>query len=333
MGRPVFYMADSGFTGDLKKNNSETSKLMFSLKEFIGRGLIFVILTGCGSSGENIPSDRFDKGTINISADESFKPVIDSQVQVYEAKYPGVKLKVNYKPEADCLKDLAVDSVRMIIVTRRFTPQEKDFLLDSMKVSPEQLPLAFDAIAVIVHPEAKVQLFTMKDIREILTGKFVKNLIPVFDGLKATSTVRFIVDSVLRGDSLTNKSLAARSSEEVINYVSKNPMAVGFIGVSWIGNQEDEQQQSFLTKVKLAEIESTDLPGKYIQPVQANIYNGRYPMIRELVYILKENHRSGLGHGFKNFMIGEKGQLIFRRAYLVPAHLQFNVRPATLREE
>jgi phosphate transport system substrate-binding protein len=67
-------------------------------------------------------------------------------------------------------------------------------------------------------------------------------------------------------------------------------MSVGFIGVSFIVNKEDEQKQSFLKKVKVAEIESTDQPVKYIQPVQANIYNGRYPMRRELVYILKENH-------------------------------------------
>ena len=153
-------------------------------------------------------------------------------MQVYEAKYPDVKLKVYYKPEADCLKDLGVDSVRMIIVTRRYTQEEKNFMLDSMKVSPEQLSLAFDAIAVIVHPDAADHLFTMKELKEILQGKFRKNLIPVFDGLKATSTVRYIVDSVLHGDSLTNKALAARSSEEVVNYVSNHPEAVGFIGVS-----------------------------------------------------------------------------------------------------
>lgn len=295
--------------------------------------ILFFILAGCGTGVDTTPPDRYDRGTIHISADESFKPVIDSQVQVYEAKYPGVKLQVHYKPEADCIRDLAVDSVRMIIITRRYTPEEKNLMLDSLKVSPEQLSLAYDAIAVVVHPQAEEHLFTMAELKAILQGKFRKNLIPVFDGLKATSTVRFIVDSVLRGDTLTPKALAAKSSEEVINYVSNHPEAVGFIGVSWIGNKDDEQQQSFLTKVKVAEIESTDLPGKYIQPVQANIYTGRYPMIRELVSILKENHRSGLGHGFKNFMTGEKGQLIFRRAYLVPAHMQFNVRSAALREK
>lgn len=307
---------------------------MMRISKILFRVFIIFFLVGCGpGANDTPPADRYDKGTINISADESFKPVIDSQVQVYEAKYPDVKLKVHYKPEAECIKDLAVDSVRMVIITRRYKPEEKQFLLDSLKVSPEQWSLAYDAIAVIVHPDAENYLFTMGELKEILKGNFKKNLIPVFDGLNATSTIRFIIDSVLRGDSLlTSKALAAKSSEEVINYVSKHTEAVGFIGVSWVGDKDDPQQQRFLEKVKLAEIESVDLPGKYIQPVQANIYNGRYPMIRELVYILKENPKNGLGHGFANFMTGEKGQLIFQRAYLVPSQMEFNIRAAKLRD-
>ena len=112
----------------------------------------------------------------------------------------------------------------------------------------------------------------MKDIREILKGRFTKNLIPVFDGVKATSTVRFIIDSVLHGDSLTSKAVAARSSEGVIDYVSKNPDVVGFIGVSWIGNPEDTAQIKFLKKVRMAGIESTDIPDAYVKAYQANIY-------------------------------------------------------------
>ena len=294
---------------------------------------LFFILPSCGTNKTADPNlDTRAKGTINISADESFKPVIEAQVQVYEADYPDVKLNVHYKPEADCLNDLLVDSVRMIIVTRYISPDEKRFLEDSLKISPEQMMMAFDAIAVITHPDEEIHRFTMKDIREILQGKFRKNLIPVFDGLKATSTVRFIVDSVLRGDSLTSKALAARSSEEVVDYVSKNPAAIGFIGVSWIGNKDDAQQQSFLTKVRLAELECKGLPGQYVQPIQVNIYNGLYPLKRGLVFVLKENYK-GLGHGFSNFMTSERGQLIFRRAYLVPGYLPFIVRPTRLRDE
>lgn len=305
---------------------------MVRLRDWWKYFFLFFIMSSCDSKERESGRDSRSKGAINISVDESFKPVIEAQKQVYEADYPDVKLNIHYKPEAECLGDLTVDSVRMIIVTRWITDEEKNFIIDSLKVAPEQMKLAYDAVAVIVHPDEGIRRFTMKDIREILQGRFKKTLIPVFDGLKATSTVRFIVDSVLRGDSLTSKALAARSSEEVVDYVSKHPGTIGFLGISWIGNIDDAQQQGFLTKVKLAELECKNLPGQYVEPIQVNIYNGLYPMTRELVSILKENYRDGLGHGFLTFMTAERGQLIFRRAYLVPGYLQFIERPTRLRD-
>ncbi len=294
---------------------------------------LLLLLAGCKSFKEQedeLPDNR-NKGTINVSADESFKPVIDEMVQVYESQYPNAKINIQYKPEAECLNDMLTDSVRMIIATRHYNEDEKSLMLDSMKRSPRSMVIARDGIAVVVHPSSPDSLFTMKDIGEILKGSVKKNLIPVFDGLKATSTVRFIIDSVLRGDSLTSRAMAARSSEAVLDYVSKNPNAVGFIGVSWIGNPEDTSQLSFLKKVRVANVECTDIPGAFVKAYQANIYIKRYPMVRDLVYILKENY-NGLGTGFANFMSGEIGQLIFKRAYLAPAQKRFGIRPVKLNE-
>ena len=294
---------------------------------------LLLLLAGCKSFKEQedeLPDNK-NKGTINVSADESFKPVIDEMVKVYESQNPNATIKVQYKPEAECLKDMLTDSIRMIIATRHYNEDEKTLMLDSMKVSPRSMVIARDGIAVVVHPSAPDSLFRMTDIREILTGRFKKNLIPVFDGLKATSTVRFIIDSVLRGDTLTSRAMAARSSEAVLDYVAKNPNAVGFIGVSWIGNPEDTSQLSFLKKIRVANVECTDIPGAFVKAYQANIYIKRYPMVRDLVYILKENYK-GLGTGFANFMSGEIGQLIFKRAYLAPAQKRFGIRPVKLNE-
>lgn len=284
------------------------------------------------NSGESRFTDTREKGTIHISADESFKPVIDSQIQVYESSYPDAKIIVHYKPEAECLRDFAVDSIRMIIATRSYSRNERAYMLDSMNVVPHFRVLAYDAVAVIVHPDSPDSMFTMGEIKDLLTGRKKTQLLPVFDGNRATSTVRFILDSVLRGDTLSSKVVAAKSSEQVIDYVSKTRNAVGFLGVSWVGNKEDSAQLSFLSKIKLAHIESTDMPGGYVQPVQSNIYTRRYPMVRDLVYILKENHQ-GLGTGFAIFMTGQRGQLIFKRAYLMPAQMQFGIRTANLSEE
>jgi phosphate transport system substrate-binding protein len=288
---------------------------------------------GCKSykaQEDELPDTR-TSGRINVSADESFKPIIDAQVQVFESNFPGTKINVQYKAEAECLKDLLNDTVRIVIATKSYNENEKKLISDSLKVAPERMVVARDAIAVIVHPQAPDSLFTMDEIKAILKGNFSKKLIPVFDGVQATSTVRFIVDSVLRSDSLSPQAMAARTSEGVIDYVATHPDAIGFIGVSWVGNQDDEQQVSFLKKVKMARLESRDLYDKYILPVQANIYLNRYPMVRDLVYMLRERHK-GLGHGFAEFMSGEIGQLIFKRAYLMPAQRKFLIRPIRVKE-
>jgi phosphate transport system substrate-binding protein len=274
--------------------------------------------------------DRFDSGTIHISCDESFKPVIDEEVKVYEALYPDAKIIVHYKPEAECLKDFGVDSIRIVIATRGYSKSEEVFMIDSMHVQPAKLVVARDLIAVIVNPLAKDSFFTVGSMRDLLSGKSKKNLIPVFDGTRATSTVRFMLDSVLKGEKLGANVQAAQSSVGVIDYVSKTQNAVGFVGYSWVGNEDDTAQLSYMKKVKTAYVESTDSTGFYVKPSQYFIYTESYPMVRDLVYNLKERH-VGLGHGFSHFLYSMQGQLIFRRAYLMPVILPNYIRDAELR--
>jgi phosphate transport system substrate-binding protein len=291
-----------------------------------------IAATGCGPvGGDPDAPDAYDRGTIHISADESFRPVLDAEVKVYEASYPDAKILVNYKPEAECLKDAMTDSVRMIITTRRFTDKDLQAITDSMKLEPRQRTIAYDAIAVVVNKQETDSFFTLSELKDLVSGK-TKGLTPVFDGLRATSTVRFMLDSVLKGTPLGPNVTAAQNSEGVLNYVAQNRNAVGFIGVSWIGNKEDSAQMSFQQKVTIANIQSTDNPDGYVKPYQANIYARRYPMVRDLVYLLKEKYQ-GLGNGFANFLNGDRGQLVFRRAYLLPAKMPFWIRPATLNQQ
>ena len=288
----------------------------------------FSISSGCNGPNTRTDIDTPKSGVIHISVDESFKPVIDSQIQVFEALNPEAKIIADYKPEADCLKDLIKDSVRMIIITRGLTPEEEKFYKDSLKFGPTWDKVAFDAVALIVNNKAKDSVFTINKIRGILDGTTGDPDIAVFDGLSETSTVRYAIDSILRGNPLNNKKVfATKSSVDVINYVSNNVNAVGFIGVSWIGNKEDTSQLSFLKKVKIASVECCG-GESFVKPYQANIVKKRYPLVRGLYYILKENY-DGLGSGFANFMEYEKGQLIFRRAYLWPAKMDFSIRSAT----
>lgn len=302
----------------------------FRLLQFSILLLITFLLVGCNGEHQRSDLDTTKSGRINISVDESFKPVIDSQIQVFEALYPDAKIIASYKPEAECLKDLQSDSTRMIIITRELSDNEEKFYKDSFKFVPASDKVASDAMTVIVNNKAKDTIFSMEKIRGILNGSTADKQIAVFDGLTETSSVRFAIDSILKGKPLDPKKVfAVKSSQEVINYVSNNENAMGFVGVSWIGNKEDTAQLSFLRKVKIASIQCTCPEDTYVKPYQANIVTRRYPLVRGLYYILKENYE-GLGAGFANFLTYDKGQKIFYRAYLAPGRMDLTIRSATM---
>jgi phosphate transport system substrate-binding protein len=302
-------------------------------------GLISLLSAGCGTDENKTLqySDTPDQGTIHISVDESFKPIIDSQIQVYESQHPNTHIIAEYKSEAECYQDLGNDSTRMIIVTRHPTQKEFDFVEQKYKYRMRNGNLAYDAIGVVVNKGVKDSLFTVAELKSILSGTDSRGYKAVLDGLTATSNVRYVLDSILRGTHLGKNVSAARTSQGVIDYVGNDPSAIGFVGVSWVGVKEDSEQLTFSTdtgRTKLASLQCETCPGRkpYVLPYLANIGRARYPLIRTLVYVLRENGR-GLGSGFLNFLTGEKGQLIFQRAYLLPAKMQFEVRDMNISEE
>ena len=282
--------------------------------------LLFVFFfLSCDTKEKNAdPTDSPHNGTIHISVDESFKPVIDEQILMYEATYPGTKIIAHYKPEADCFRDLLKDSLnRLVIVTRGLTYKEEQFYIDSLGYNPGWNEVAKDAVTLIVHANSLDTVFTLERLRRQLRGEINREQVIVFDGLKATSAVRYVSDSILKGQTFdTSVVKAAVNSREVIDYVATHENAIGMLGVSWIGNPEDTVQTGLLKKVKIGFVECRNCNDTaYIRPTQLSILTKRYPLVRGLYYIIKENY-TGLGNGFVSFLKNERGQLIFKRAYL-----------------
>lgn len=302
-------------------------------KGLIYAGCLLLMLTGagCKSRPGTDTRDTPEQGTINISVDESFKPVIEEQLRVHHASFPNTKINVSYKPEAACFRDLQSDSTRMIIVARGLTEKEQAYYGDKLSFRPQFAPLAYDAIAVIINRASEDSVFTMARLKDILSGK--EKLTAVMDGENATSTVRFLQDSILKGASFGANVVAAQGSQAVIDLVSKRSDVVGFVGQSWVGDGYDPKQVEYLKTIRLGLVECVLCKERdlFTKPSQASITHGEYPLARPLYYILKEN-AAGLGTGFMNFMSMERGQLIFRRAFLAPAKMGFDQRRGMIKE-
>lgn len=302
---------------------------------FILLGLMLQLAVSCNQPVPPGPTDTPGSGTISISVDESFRPVMEEQIRVFEGANPGAKINAVYKAEAECLKDLFRDSAtRMVIVTRGLTKKEAGYFDDSLHYVPRSERIATDAIAVVINANSPDSVYTLLQLQQMLSGEVNNGKKIVFDGLSATSTVRFAMDSILKGKKFDTMNVqAAKNSSEVLDYVANNNNAIGLVGSSWIANPEDTAQLRMLKKLKFAFLNCAVCPDSaYVRPTQAGIMTHRYPLVRGLYYVLKENF-SGLGSGFASFLQYEKGQLVFRRGYLWPAQISFNVRNVIVNEK
>ena len=302
---------------------------------WIGLFVLFFVMVQCNSKKQVQVTDTLTSGSLHISIDESYKPVMDEQIKSFEGSNPDAKIIAHYKSESACLNDILNDSLtKMVIVTRGLTRKEENYFKESLHYQPRWDELATDAIAIVVNKKSTDTIFTLQRLQQQLAGLMGKKQQIIFDGLNATSTVRFAIDSILKGAKFdTGVVRAVKNSQSVLDYVAANENAVGLVGISWIGNPEDTAQVKMLQKLKMAYIKCdycSDTP--YVKPTQYGIMTKRYPLIRGLYYILRENY-SGLGSGFLNFLQYERGQLIFRRAYLGPSKIGFGIRNVKINEK
>lgn len=288
------------------------------------------LLSACGDDA-SVPkvTDTLTSGSINISVDETYKPIMDEELKVFMSTYPEAKITVNYKPESEAIKDYLTGTTKLVIVSRELTEEERKYCLENKNV-PSSLVLAKDAVAVVLHKKAKDTTFSKVQLRGILAGQNQQKYTVVFDNA-GSSTLRFIKDSIMKGEPLSKNLYAAKGNQEVIQYVLKNPEAIGFVGLSYISDTMDSTAERFSTDVRIAGI-LNDSTQQFYQPYQADIALKLYPLVRKMNYIKNETY-PGLATGFSNFLASDVGQLIMGKARLVPMRMSIVIREAAINTE
>jgi len=292
--------------------------------------LFFVlILVSCESKNKDRFTDTLTAGVIPIAVDVNFQPIIQEELDVFEAQYPKAGIVPTYTNEVEAINLLLRDSVRLVIATRPLSINE-EASLKSKKFSPRSYKLATDGIALIINNHNPDSLITVSQIKDILTGRKSnwKDIYPksrlgqfqvIFDN-QNSSTVRYAIDSICDGQPLSSKMNAQKTNLEVIDFVSKNPNAIGVIGVNWLGNHKDTTNLSFKNEVRVMSVSNEEqaTAANSYKPYQAYLFYGYYPLTRN-VFVLLNDPRSSLPSGLTNFLTSDKGQRIILKSGLVPA--------------
>jgi len=298
-------------------------------RAFSSAGFIFLFfLAGCGNSGQK-DIDTPTSGSIKVGVDESYRLLIEAEVYTFESLYKYAHIDVQYKTEADVINDFMNDSVPLIIVNRKLTAKQEEYL-KSVQYIPKTTLIAHDAIALIVNRENPDSNLFYQTVREIFEGKTTswKQINPkskltglkvVFDHFKSGNPRYFKERFAI--DSFPATCSAVQSNDEVIHYVEKNVNAIGIVSVNWISDRQDTVSNKFLQRIRVVGIsmDGDNIPGtRFYKPYQGYIAEGSYPFTRE-VYCINRQSYTGLAFGFSSFIAGEKGQLILLHSGLVPA--------------
>jgi phosphate transport system substrate-binding protein len=289
---------------------------------------LLVLLASCGEMGKTATDETPTRGNIRIVADESFQPLIETEVFTFTHLYTGAKIKPIFKPEYDVINDFMKDSVKVIVTSKKLSDYQIQYLRDTQIIA-RTTTYAYDALAIITNHDNKDTLIKYNTVKDIFLGKIktwkevneksrLGDIHVIFDNTKS-GNIRYFRELFEIKDSLSKNFFAVNNNAEVINFVSRNPGAMGIISVNWISDKDDSLSMSFINRVNVVAVSQQFVnDGSYYRPMQGFIYDKEYPFVREIYLISRETFK-GLGSGFINWACAEQGQRVVLKSGLVPA--------------
>lgn len=319
----MVFSEDTGLIKLLKKNRMKLNKRYLLLIIFSLNFLIF----GCHRVKNDVPESMLT-GHGTIAADEALMPLLNAEIDVFQSLYKFASIDCKFVSEYDAINLILQEKIRLAIVTRPLNQKEFDFL-KSKNIVPESIPLAYDAVAVIVHSENKTNTLTTKQIFQILSGDIldwkqiensgrVGSINLVFDS-KSSGIIRSLNDSLHLNNKIAGNISFSGSSTKLIDMIASDSNGIGFVGLNWLSENENPKVQNNLKRVNLISVSTSAFPDSTnsYKPSLSNMFNLRYPLIRK-VYAVYTDPSASLARGFLAHLTSDRGQKIIYRIGLKP---------------
>ena len=188
--------------------------------------------------------------------------------------------------------------------SRKITFSERQRLNESGKTAREVI-VAYDALAVVVHPSNKVTNLTREQLEGIFTGRITNwkdvggddlRIIP-YARETSSGTYEFFKESVLRNRNYMNGIMSMPATGAIIQSVSQTRGAIGYVGLAYLNSSVKPIHVSY------------DSGRTFVAPSVANAKNETYPIVRPLYYYYVTSAESRV-KPFMDFVLSPAGQKI-----------------------
>jgi len=251
-----------------------------------------------------------------IKGSTTVLPVAQAALEAYMKTHPGINISLSGGGSGDGIKALVDKSTDIANSSREI--KDKEITLAKEKgVSPVAHTIAIDALTPIVHPKNKVNGLTIDQLSQIYQGKITNwkevggdNLqIIVVSRDSSSGTFESWGHLVLNNAKVTPKAQLQASSGAVVQAVSKNRYAIGYVGIGYI-----DKAVKGLTVNGIPASAKTAL-------------SKEYPIARPL-YMYTNGQPEGVVADFIKFVLSPAGQKLVVKEGFIPIIGEVKEKPS-----
>lgn len=241
------------------------------------------LVSACAETPRLTPSPA----TIRFSTSSTLSILLDHASGLYRADRPWITFQtesLDSSAALDLLNDGAVD-----LAFVSWLPSSLDSRIWISAV-------AYDAVALIVHPANPVTGLSLAQVRDVYAGRVVDwsplgwtGELVVVSREEGSGTRAAFEEAVMEGRAVTLNAIVLPHTGAVIDFVARTPGAIGYI-----------------SRGRVTEA-VRPIAAEGVDPSPVNVVNGTYPIGRVL-YVAARGEPTGVVREFVAWLLDEEGQ-------------------------
>ncbi len=244
---------------------------------------------------------------ISVNGSTTVLPIMQKVSEAYMAANPGVQIALSGGGSGNGIKAL-IDGLTDIAMSSRDIKGSEKELAEKKGIKPFRIAIAVDALVPVVNPKNPVSELSLEQLKGIYTGEISnwKELggadanIVVISRDTSSGTYETWEEMVMKKAKVMPRALLQASNGAVEQAVSKNPNAIGYVGLGYL---------------------SANIKGLHINKVAASAetaLSNQWPLSREL-YVFTNGEPAGAAGAFLKYVLDPaKGQKAVKEVGFVP---------------
>ncbi len=285
-------------------------KPMRLARVFVAVVAVAVVLSQCGGPQPTGAVEPPAAVSIQQKGSDTLVNLALAWAEEYIRLHPEVRISVTGGGSGTGIAALINGTVDIANASREMKPEE---IAEAQKNgrTPKQYIVAWDAIAVVVHPSNPVDGLTLQQISDIYTGKITNwrqvggenRPIVLLSRESNSGTYVYFLEHVVRlGDPKNDvlfspDTLLMPSSEGISAEVRQNPNAIGYDGLGYV---TPDQKTLAIAR---------DANGPFVLPSAETVNDGSYPIARPL-YMYTVGEPSPHVRAYLDWVLGDGQRLV-----------------------